>query len=67
MRIHSPWGKERNMVRAARVKKIISRIFTTHAIEEIVIELLGELVRRTHNQLDDRIYEIVINSKYDQD
>lgn len=55
------------MVRAARVKKIISRIFTTHAIEEIVIELLGELVRRTHNQLDDRIYEIVINSKYDQD
>lgn len=40
-------------------KKFILKYLGAVAIEKIVIVLLGELVKRTDSDVDDKIYEIV--------
>ena len=45
------------------IKYFVCKWFGTTVLEKIVIILLEELVRRTENQLDDRIYEAIFTGK----
>lgn len=45
------------------IKYFVCKWFGTTVLEKIVIILLEELVRRTENQLDNRIYEAIFNGK----
>lgn len=43
------------------IKKFIVKYLGTLVLEKIVILLLGELVKRTDSDIDDKIYDIVFN------
>lgn len=45
------------------IKYFVCKWFGTAVLEKIVIIFLEELVRRTENQLDNRIYEAIFNGK----
>lgn len=45
------------------IKYFVCKWFGTTVLEKIVIILLEELVRRTENQLDNRIYEAIFTGK----
>lgn len=45
------------------IKYFVCKWFGTTVLEKIVIILLEELVKRTENQLDNRIYEAIFNGK----
>lgn len=45
------------------IKYFVCKWFGTIVLEKIVIILLEELVRRTENQLDNRIYEAIFTGK----
>lgn len=46
----------------AFLKKFICKYLGSVAIEKIIVVLLGELVKRTDSDIDDKIYEIVFKS-----
>ena len=45
------------------IKYFVCKWFGTTVLEKIVIILLEELVKRTENQLDNRIYEAIFTGK----
>lgn len=46
-------------IKSEAITKFIVDAFTTTAIQEIVLLLLEELVKRTETDIDDKIYEII--------
>lgn len=45
------------------IKYFVCKWFGTAILEKIVIILLDELVKRTENKLDDRIYDAIFKGK----
>ncbi len=45
------------------IKYFVCKWFGTTVLEKIVIILLEELVKRTENQLDNKIYEAIFTGK----
>lgn len=43
------------------IKNFIVKYLGSLAIEKIIVLLLGELVKRTDSDVDDKIYDIVFN------
>lgn len=49
------------------IKKFVIKYLGTLVLEKIVILLLGELVKRTDSDIDDKIYKIVFEKTEGED
>lgn len=48
------------------IEKFMCKYFKTEVLEDIVLVLLGNLVRKTSSKIDDEIFAIVFSKIYEE-